>query len=223
MAKHLKRDPLAFDALWDDVVVSWYRKHSNEPGISMPNQADAHDRVKEAYDYLNRYCTSLYMEEEEPLLNQRKVAACLTYAIIATKPIDVDLDVPGSMIPAIEGQKGSLPALANERLAIATILAVIESYVEHAINDSVRCRLTAPQRRVAEERLKMGVDLLYDIDGGEWLLNFERSLGWTVIEGNYNIPLLSCLIAYLESTIVPGNVYAEVLRAFGRAAGDESS
>lgn len=221
MAKHIKRDPLAFEGIWKNVVIPWYKLHLKEPGISMSNENDAHNRVKEAYDYLNRYYTSLYMEEEEPLLNQRKVAACWVYAVVATKPIDVDLDVLGCWEPAIEGIKGSLPALANERLAIGIIIAVIETYVERAVEDSEHY-LTKEQNKAAAEALKRGMNLLYDVDGGEWLLNFERSLGWTVIEGNYNLPLLSCLIAYLESTILPGDIYAEALRAFRRASEDEA-
>lgn len=221
----IRRDPNAFDNLWNAVILRWYREHASEPGLSMPDPAVSKTKLMDVYHYLNRYCSESYMDNSESPLNQRKIAACLLFAISSTRPISVDQSIPGCTeqpmgkngIP----RKGSMPFFANERLAISTAVSVILSYLEHAVDDHTRCSLTIEQRASAKLQIDHGIDLLEDKDGGEWLLNFEKALALTAIEGNINIPLASCLVAYLEATVLDNETYCEVLKAFDRAATDE--
>lgn len=34
MSDYIRRDPLAFDKLWNVIVIPWWREHTDEPGVS---------------------------------------------------------------------------------------------------------------------------------------------------------------------------------------------
>lgn len=218
MSDYIRRDPLAFEKLWDAIVIPWWQEHADEPGVSFNDVPIAKQRLMDAYHYLNEYCSDSYMDSPDPPLNQRKIAACLLFAIAATRPLTIDMSVAGCMESPkrVDGslRVGSSPFYANERLAICVACSVVLAYLETAVRDKDRCLLTESQRDEAFRAIDRGIDLLEEKDGGAWLLNFEKALALTAVEGNINIPLMSCLVAYLEATVLETSTYQEVLKAF---------
>ena len=101
---------------------------------------------------------------------------------------------------------------ANERLAIVCGCSVLISFLWRAASDCADAKqLSEDSRQRLFGRLNKGVDLLEDIDGGDYLLNLERALSLTVIEGNYNVPILGCLLAYWERQVFDARVYGDIL------------
>lgn len=226
MSDYIRRDPYAFEKVWKEIIWEWCQSHKDEPGVSLKDERVAKGRLMGAYNRLNEYCSDMYMNDSRPPLNQRKVAACFMYAIASTRPLTIDMNVAGCLeTPNNDDgseRKGSIPFFANERLAISTACSIILSYLDYAVSDKKRCELSQGAREVAEARINGGIDLLEEVDHGEWLLNLEKALALTAVEGNINIPLMSCLVAYLESTVLDADTYAEVLKAFERVAREAS-
>lgn len=226
MSDYVRRDPYAFEQVWNNIIRPWCDEHAKESGVSLKDEQAAKGRLMGAYHYLNEYCSEMYMDDPGPPLNQRKIAACLMYAIAATRPLTIDMDAAGCLeIPKNDDgseRRGSIPFFANERLAISTACSIILSYLEYAVNDKERCQLSEEARNAALSRIKRGINLLEEVDHGEWLLNLEKALALTAVEGNINIPLMSCLVAYLESTVLDSKTYVKALEAFDCVAREAS-
>ena len=217
-------DEQAFDGLWDTIVAPWCRMHATEPGVSLEDEDVSRQRLMAAYHHLADHSSEAYMDAQSPALDHRSVAACLMFATAATRPLAVDVHAEGCMEPPRRQdgspRLGSVPFYANERLAIAVACSIVLSYLETAVLDQTRCDLTQAQRDEALRAIEGGIDLLEDRDGGAWLLGLEKALALTAIEGDINIPLMSCLVAYLEAQVLDADIYQVVLGAFERVSGE---
>ena len=215
-------DGRSLDGLWDAVIGPWCRMHAMEPGVSLEDEEVARQRLSAAYHHLAAHGSDAYMDAPAIPLDHRSVAACLMFAIAATRPLAVDIDADGCMEPPRREdgspRLGSAPFYANERLAICVAVSVVMSYRETAVRDETRCDLTQEQRDEALRAIEGGVNLLEDVDGGAWLLGLEKALALTAIEGDINIPLMSCLLSHLEATFLAPDTYRAVLGAFARVS-----
>lgn len=227
-----KRNARAFEMLWKNTAERWFDDHAGEPGLIMP--ADRHASmlsVMDAYHSLNKYCSDQYMKTPEGPLNQRKIAACVTYAIVMVRPIGVDVRVDGYDRPCISGKKGSIPLLANERLALSVAASIILSFLEYAVRDD-ECQIrTREMRDRALAEINGGLDFMDRKDGGEWLLNMEKTLAlryevWVDSRDNslgfWDIPLLASMYAYIEAHVFSDpDTYVAVQRCFRASGGHE--
>lgn len=212
----VKRSPEAFEHVWEAIIEREIRDLCKEDAVFCDSLTMAKRHIQRAYNHFNKQCSELYMADPGKPLNQRKIAACYAQAIVMERPLRIDYLDDRCTEPPLVGERlayESRPCFANERLAIHTACSVLVSFLRKAIRDD-RCVLTVAQRDQAELCLNKGVYLLQDLDGGEFLLNLERTLSLMSLDDNYNTPLLACLFSYWESCILPRDIYRKVLTVF---------
>jgi hypothetical protein len=215
------KDKRFFDGVWSVIISTQIPRFVEEPGVSYVGEDVAKPRMRDAYNRLNDHVSASYMRNPGGELNRRKVAACFMYAICASRPFNIDWDV----VEHDEQMTNAHSAcFSNERLAIVCGCSVLISFLRRAVEDySCATGLSEAEERELYERLDRGVDFLESVDGGEYLLNLERALSLTVVEGNYNVPILGCMIAYWERQLFDDhvNIYRGILDQIRKHKGYE--
>lgn len=200
-----KRNKEKFREIWSTIILPQARTLCSEhPGIRMASERKAKHDCWIAYKAFNKHCSNNYMAHPDAPLDRHKVAACYTYAVVASHMLQIPADAPNDL--EIN--------LINERLAITVGCSVLASYT-HKTVENIR-DISSDQKGELLAFVEQGVRFPSEdsVSHGVYLEDALRYLGFTFVEQNYNILLLGLLFYEWEKTLLPDHEsYVQMMRA----------